>query len=155
MKGKHPARTIHAWRSSGTNVPGYSRPPTQQAPQPPADPWDDDGTTVSLGRSKAAERVRARVDAARGVSLGDPVRVPAEAAVVPVYLDGHRVRVPVDWAISISSRQGRDVLHLREPRGDALHVLLIDSNGVLRELHGLPDDLVRDLVALHFPRGTR
>lgn len=153
MKTRH-ARVIHPFRTSGTNAPGYSRPAVQQAPQQP-DPCDDlDGTTVSLGGSGTAERVREQVDAARGVYLGDPPRVPAEAAVVPVYLDGHRVRVPVAWAISLSSRQGRDVLHLLEPRG-VLHVLLINSDGVLRELHGLPADLTRDLIALHFPGGTR
>jgi hypothetical protein len=94
------------------------------------------------------------VDAAPGVTLGDPPRVPAESAVVAVFLEGHRVRVPLDWGLSLSSTRGRDALYLREPNG-TLHVLVINVDGRLRELCGLPDDLVRDLMAKHFPRGAR
>ncbi len=101
-------------------------------------------------RSVASQRLQARADAATGVTLGDPPRVPADSAVVPVFLGGQRVRVPVGWGIALSSSRGRDALYLHEPSG-ALHVLLIDKEGQLRELHGLPADLVADLVALHFP----
>lgn len=147
------ARVIHAYRSSGLNPSGYSRPPAP--PQQPADPWGDlDGHAVSLGRTRGAERVQARVNAAPGVLLGDPPRVPAGDAVIAVHLDGVRVRVPTNWGIALSSARGRNALHLREPDG-ALHVLVLDRDGELRELHGLPDDLVRDLVAQHFPRGGR
>jgi hypothetical protein len=76
------------------------------------------------------------------------------AAVVAVHLDGQRVRVPADWGIALSSARRRDALYLREPSG-ALHVLVIDADGQLRELAGLPADLVADLVAKHFPRAGR
>jgi hypothetical protein len=80
----------------------------------------------------------------------DPPKVPAASAVVPVFLDGKRVRVPVDWSIAIDSSHERSQLYLREPSGE-LHVLLLDRQGALREMAGLPDDLVADIVAKYFP----
>lgn len=141
------ARRIHA------RMPWVKYPGVYAAP----DPWllweAPYGRTAHAGTpgARAAKSsAQARADAATDAFLGDPPRVPKDSAVVPVYLDGHRVRVPVDWGIALDSGQGRDQLYLREPSG-MVHVLLIDRKGALRELHGIPADLIADLVAKHFP----
>ena len=143
MKTRY-AREIGPFRTSGVNP----------RPAPAVAPVGAEGVAVSLGGSSRSQRVQARVDAAPGVVLGDPPRVPAETAVVAVYLEGHRVGVPLDWGLSLSSARGRDALYLREPNG-TLHVLVIDADGRLRELLNLPDDLVQDLLRKHFPRVGR
>lgn len=147
MKKKHAARKIHA-RTPWTKFPGVYVAP---------DPWSlwdaPHGHTFHLGTPgarPAKSSAQERADAATDAFLGDPPRVPKDSAVVPVYLDGHRVRVPVDWAIALGSGQGRDQLYLREPSG-VVHVLLLDRKGALRELLGIPADLIADLVAKHFP----
>lgn len=137
-KSKH-ARSIGAFRSSGLN------------PRPvPRDPWDaPQGHTVALGSPRDSQRARERADAATGVHLADPPRVPADSAVVAVHLEGKRVRVPADWGVALSSAKGRAALHLLEP-GGVLHVLVIDADGQLRELAGMSGDLVSDLRRQHF-----
>jgi hypothetical protein len=90
------------------------------------------------------------VDAAQGVTLTDPPRVLAGTPLVGVRLDGVEARVPLGWGIALSSARGRDALYVREP-GGALHVLVVNADGEVRELAGIPADLVSDLLAQHFP----
>lgn len=141
------ARKIHP------RAPWVKHPGVYAAP----DPWllweAPRGRTAqpgTPGAQAAKSSAQARADAATGVSLVDPPKVPAASAVVPVFLDGKRVRVPVDWSIAIDTSTERSQLYLREPSG-TLHVLLLDRDGTLREMAGLPTDLVSDLVAKYFP----
>ncbi|KAA9154748.1 hypothetical protein F6B41_12290 [Microbacterium lushaniae] len=69
---------------------------------------------------------------------------------IAVHLDGQSVRVPAEWEISFGSSQGRDMLYARDPGTRVLHVFVIDADGRLRELQGLPPDLIEDLVGKHF-----
>lgn len=151
MKSTH-GRKIHPFRMSGHNP----RPQPPQAGPSPSDDWDEpQGLMVSMGSQNAAQqRVRARVAAMSGLGYVDPPRVPVGTAVVGVNIDGARVRLPADWELAITSKNNRDVLLAREPNG-VLHLLLLDANGKLRELTGVPDDLMRDIAAWKFPGGSR
>lgn len=141
------ARRIGPWRSSGLNQPGYSRPP-----QSAAEPSED--LAVSLGTSRAPQRVQRRLEAAQGLILGDPPRVDPATACATVHLDGEPFRVPLGWHVAFSSRRGRDALYVLDDRR-GFHVLIVDSEGQIRELQGLPADLSEDLRRAHFPRGPR
>ena len=146
MKSTH-GRKIHPFRMSGHNP----RPHRPQAVQSPSDDWDEpQGHTVALGTQSASQRAQARVAAMTGLAYSDPPRVPVDAALVAVAIDGARVRLPVDWEFAITSKSNRDVLIAREPNG-MLHLLLLDGNGTLRELSGVPEDVKRDIAAWKFP----
>lgn len=134
------ARTIGAFRTSGLN------------PRPtPRDPWDmPQATTVSLGTPSTTRRAQARADAATGVHLGAPPRVPVGTPTTEVWLEAMRVRVPTAWAIAMTSARGRSQLLLREPDRGPVHVVVIDADGELRELMGIPEDIVADLITKHF-----
>lgn len=153
MKTSRAARVIHPWRTSGTNAPGYSRPPQPaQAPQGDADDWDEPrGHTVSLGTQNVSQRVQARVAAMTGLSYVDPPRFPKSEPTTEVFIDGSRVKVPSAWRVSISSSRGRDALYVIDST-DTMHVLVIDPAGQLRELSGIPEDFARDLRAWRFPQ---
>lgn len=142
MRSSRAARAIGAFRTSGLNP--------RPTPQPAYAPESAEGDTVHLGSSRAAQRVQARVDAARGITLCDPPQVAAATPAATVHLDGVPVRVALGWSVALSSR----ALYMLDTRRD-LHVLVIDSEGDVRALQGLPSDLIADLIAAHFPRGAR
>ncbi|MCI1019391.1 hypothetical protein HWD99_12210 [Microbacterium sp. C5A9] len=86
--------------------------------------------------------------------LTDRPRVPASAPRVSIYLDGSKVSIPADWHIAFSSAKGKDTMYAVEPNG-VLHVLTLDPQGRLRELSGLTDALIEDIMSWRFPRGAR
>lgn len=134
------ARKIGAFRLSGHN------------PRPtPLDPWDmPQGHTVQLGTPTTTRRAEARANAAVGVHLSDPPRVPVGTPTTEVWLEAMRVKVPTTWAVSMTSARGRSQLIIREPDRGPVHVLVIDADGNLRELKGIPEDILADLIAKHF-----
>lgn len=147
MSGSRAARKIHP------RAPWVKYPNVYAAPDPWLlweTPYGRTAHAEAPGARAAKSSAQARADAATDAFLGDPPRVPKDSAVVPVFIDGKRVRVPVDWDIALGTGQGRDQLYLREPSG-MVHVLLIDRKGALRALHGIPADIIADLVAKHFP----
>jgi hypothetical protein len=89
-----------------------------------------------------------------GVRLGDPPRTPTSSATVPVYIDGLRVRIPSDWAVAFSTSKGKDTIYVVDSE-KRLHVLTLSADGELRELHGLSEDLIADIMTWRFPRGAR
>ena len=113
-----------------------------------------EGVAVSLGGPRTSRSAQARADAAEGVTLIDPPRMPTGTPLVGVRMDGVEARVPLGWGIALSSARGRDALYLREPSG-ILHVLVVNADGEVRELAGVPADLVADLLAQHFPGAGR
>ncbi|NYF30063.1 MULTISPECIES: hypothetical protein [unclassified Microbacterium] len=147
MSSSRAARKIHP-RAPWVKHPGvYAAPDPWLLWEAPRGRTAHPATPGARGTKSSAQ---ARADAATGVSLVDPPKVPATSTLVPVFIDGKRVRVPVDWDIAIDSSHERSQLYLREP-GGTLHVLLLDQQGLLREMAGLPADLVSDLVAKYFP----
>lgn len=152
MKSRH-ARVIHPrmpWAIPGSNVPApvpwrqQPAQPTDGSPQPPQ----------SLGRSRAAQRMQARVYAATDLSWGEPPQVDPATPAATVWLVDQPVRVPLGWSIAFFTRQGRDCLCLLSPRGE-LFVLFVSVHGDVRQLLGLPEDVVRDAVHAYFPDAAR
>jgi hypothetical protein len=142
-------RKIHPRAPWVAHPEAYSAP--QQAPQPP------NGTRQSapaIGRSRAAQRMQARVDAATDLVWGDPPRIDPATPAATVWFVDQPVRVPLGWGIAFFTRQGRDCLCLLSPRGE-LFVLFVSRYGDVRQLQGLPDDAVRDLIRAYFPEAAR
>lgn len=94
-------------------------------------------------------RLAEHVASISSVTAGDPVRVPVDAPTVDVHLDGNRVKIHASWSLAFSSKNARDVLYARDETG-TLHVLVVGDDGVLRELYGLSEALVSDIVAWRF-----
>lgn len=150
MKSSH-ARIIHPFRSSGLNP----RPQPREAPQSPSDDWDAPPVrTMSLPPRKPTPRMQAHLANMEGVTLGEPPWVPASAPTVAVFIDGMKVRLPANWAIAFSSSGGKDTICAVDAE-NTLHLLTLNADGLLRELHGLSADLVSDIMRWRFPRGTR
>lgn len=144
-------RKIHPFRYSGVNP----RPARQEVVQDPArEPEGQQSHVFTMGRAHNARRVQARLDAAEGVTLGDPPRIAATDPAVTVHLDGVPYRLPRGWALSFSSRRGRDVLYALDDKR-VLHVFIVDGNDEVRVLQGMPADLVADLITYRFPKAAR
>lgn len=146
-------RKIHPRAPWVAHPEAYSAP--QQAQQPPVDDWDAPRVrTMSFPPRKPTPRIQAHLANMQGVTLGDPPRVPASTTTISVFIDGTRVRLPADWSIAFSSSKGKDTIYVVDS-AKRLHVLTLNADGELRELHGLSADLVSDIVAWRFPRGAR
>ncbi|MDN3443734.1 hypothetical protein [Microbacterium sp. APC 3901] len=158
MKTSRAARTIHPFRTSGVNAPGYSRAAPQQAQQAPQQPQQPQQrakpVVVTIGPGRPSARAQAHLDAVKDTRLVDPPRVPASATTTDVFIDGAKVSIPADWQIAFSSHKGKDTLYALEPNG-TLHVLTLDAQGRLRELAGLSPELIADLFRWRFPRFKR
>ncbi|WP_431072108.1 hypothetical protein [Microbacterium phyllosphaerae] len=153
MTSRH-GRKIHPFRTSGVNEPGYSRPAQQPTQQPAREPERPKSHFLTIGHGHNAQRVQARLDAATDVTLGDPPRIAAAHPAVTVHLDSVPFRLPLGWAFSASSPRGKDVLYALDDKR-VLHVLIVDGNGDVREIQGMPADLIADLIAYRFPRRGR
>lgn len=132
------AKKIHAFRTSGTNAPGYSQPPVVGTQQPA------DATTVQQaldGLRKAAEPklVKPRFRDTSGSWL---------------RLGAHETRVPGDVAISTTkARDGRHiaiVAHLDESENAGKVQVLVSTEDGVRELVGLSAAQLRELRREHF-----
>jgi len=145
-------RKIHPRAPWVAHPEAYSAPQqTTQAAQPPNVARQPPPT---LGRSRAAQRMQARVDSATDLVWGDPPRVDPATPAAMVWFVDQPVRVALGWGIAFSSRQGRDALYLLSPRGE-LFVLFVSRFGDVRQLQGLPEDIVRDVIRAYFPEAAR
>lgn len=160
MPRSRAGRTIHAWRSSGVNAPGYSHPTVQQPQQGPTEP-------MASPRLPAAHRAPHRPEDAR--TLDEAVQGLLSAAapklVAPRFRDtsgpwikvgADQVRVPRDVIVSVvRARNGRSigvVAHLdSSPDAGRVQVLVETTEGV-RELVGIPTEHLRELRQAHFAR---
>lgn len=147
-----------AGRKTHPRAPWVAHPEAYSAPQQPAQAPqlrnDPRQSAPALGRSLAAQRMQARVDAATDLVWGDPPRVDPATPAATVWFVDQPVRVPLGWGIAFSSRHGRDALYLLSPRGD-LAVLFVSRFGDVRQLNGIPDDVVRDAIRAYFPEAAR
>ena len=109
---------------------------------------------MSFPPRKPTPRMQAHLSNTQGVTLGEPPRVPASTTTISVFIDGTRVRLPSDWTIAFSSSKGKDTLYVVDSE-KRLHVLTLNADGELRELHGLSADLVSDIVTWRFPGSRR
>ena len=148
-----------AGRKIHPRAPWVAHPEAYSAPQQAVQAAQPPGggalpSAQSLGRSRAAQRMQARVDAATDLSWGDPPRVDPATPAATVWFVDQPVRVPLGWGIAFFTRQGRDCLCLLSPRGE-LFVLFVSRFGDVRQLQGLPEDVVRDVRRAYFPEAAR
>jgi len=151
MRSKH-ARTIHPFRSSGLNSPGYSRPAPQQShPVPAAVPAQQPSAPRSA--PKRPQDARTPAEALEGL-----LRAGQPKLVTPRFTDtsgpwirvgDDEVRVPRDVIVGTSrARDGRHVavvayLDSSDSAGK-VQVLVSSDRGVL-ELVGLSASQLREL----------
>ncbi|WP_350352500.1 hypothetical protein ABS642_05165 [Microbacterium sp. A8/3-1] len=94
------------------------------------------------------------MDAATDLSWVDPPGVDPVTPATTVWLTDQPVRVPLGWGIAFFTRQRRDCLCLLSPAGE-LFILFVSQDGDVRQLQGVPDDVVRGLISRHFPEAAR
>lgn len=94
--------------------------------------------------------MQARVDAATDLSWSDPPWIDPATPAATVWFVDQPVRVPLGWGIAFFTRQRRDCLCLLNPQGE-LFVLFVSQRGDVRQLQGIPDDVVSDLIRAYFP----
>lgn len=146
MKSKH-ARTIHAFRASGRNAPGYSQ-PKQLAQQLPAAPAA--ATRRSVPHTGLQRPADARTPAEALDGLMRAAAAPQVRLVMPrfistagpwVRLGEHETRVPADVMVATSrARGGRDIAvvgHLDSSTEPGRIQVLVSSAEGVRELIGL------------------
>lgn len=104
--------------------------------------------------TRSSQRVQQRVEAANDLTWISPPYVDPATPAATVWLTGEPVRVPLGWGIAFSAKQGRDCLYLLTPKTE-LHVLFVSEDGEVRELGGIPDDVVTDVLRAYFPRARR
>lgn len=143
------AKVIHPFRTSGHNAPGYSH---STAPQDA--PEQTEGLSVALGTGSPSKALRTRLDAADGITLGEPPRIDPATPAATVFFDGVPVRLPLGWSAAVANSAYGNTLLLRELSGE-LHVLTVNDDGDVRELVGIPDDLLRDVEQSYLPRRAR
>lgn len=141
-----------AARKIAPRAPWVAHPDVYDAPQQPA--ARPPGGTMRMRDTRASQRVQQRVNAATDLSWTSPPPVDPATPAATVWLSGEPVRVPLGWGIAFSSRQGRDALYLLSPKSEA-HVLFVSDDGEVRELAGIPDDVVTDILRAYFPKARR
>lgn len=141
-------RKIAPFRMSGHNP----RPTPPRAAQQPSLPREAPSRgTMRIGPQRPSPRMAAHLANVENVTAGPPPLVPKSGPTVAVFLDGEPVRIPLDWMLSFSSQNNRDVLYAIDTT-NVLHVLVVDAGGELKALHGLTADLVDDIYRWRFPK---
>lgn len=152
IMGRHPASKIGAWRTSGVNRPGYSRPP-QQAPRAPQQALSGDMRIdlANLGPDASAHLAAAEE---AGVTLVPPFKVDPATPCATVRAGKFKVRVPMGWQISTSkSGLGGWVVFVLEAN-QTLHVLA-EREGRLWEMSHLPQWMSDDFITKEFKDNPR
>lgn len=145
---KRPARTIHAWRSSGTNLPGYSRPAQQPAPVAPAASVRPSVRPTAPQRPQDAttldEALQGLLRAAAGPSPSLQFPAMAGGHGSFIALNGHQQRLPENTLVSASrAKDGTDVAFVMNDRG-RIWILIGTDEGV-RELVNVPPQLLHEI----------
>ncbi|MFF7683878.1 hypothetical protein ACFZA2_14090 [Microbacterium sp. NPDC007973] len=150
--GRHPASKIGAWRTSGVNRPGYSRPP-QQANAAPQQVLRGDMRVDLANLGPDATAYLAAAEEA-GVTLVPPFRPDPATPCATVRAGRFKIRLPLGWEASVSkSRLGGWVVFVLEPN-HTLHVLA-EREGKLWEMSKLPQWIADDFVSDKFQENPR
>jgi hypothetical protein len=143
-------RTIHPFRTSGTNQPGYSRPAQQPAAAQQA-------AVAPVRRAAPGNGIPPGYIAskAQNVAYVEPTFCAAEHEHgVTIRINGHRHRIPEGVEMAFGSSGGRDLVYLSRAAHSVVVLVAVDGVGV-RELTGLPADVLTDLRIKHFPEAGR
>lgn len=139
------ARKIHP------RAPWVAHPEAYKAPHPAQQPQ-----TVPVRRAAPGNGVDADYLASRSqnVSYIEPSISAAEHEHgVTIRIDGHRHRVPEGVEVAYGRSGGRDIAYLHKTAHNV--VVLVAVDGGVRELAGVPQDVLTDLRAQLFPEVTR
>lgn len=161
MKSRH-ARVIHPFRTSGTNMPGYSRPP-EQAPQLPEAPTSSRTPSAPSTAPRRPADARTPSEALAGLlgAAADArpqlVNPRFRSTAGPwIRLGSNQTRVPTDVMVSTSrASDGRHigvVAYLDSSREAGRVQILVDTVNGIRELVGLMPEQLRQLREVHFGR---
>jgi hypothetical protein len=66
-----------------------------------------------------------------------------------IRIDGYAHRIPEGVEVAFGRGQGRDIAYLSRAAHDV--VVLVGVEGVIRELRGIPRDVLTDLRTTYFP----
>lgn len=149
MKSKHSARKIHA------RSPWVAHPEAYSAPQQPAqvrrEPAGASVRRVAPGNDITASY---RAGRAQGTLAEPSIAAADHEHGVTIRIDGHRYRVPEGVEMAFSHSQGRDIVYLSRPAHSIVALVSVRGVGV-RELKGIPLDILTDLRQEHFPKAGR
>ncbi len=161
MKSNH-ARTIHAFRGSGRNEPGYSQ-PKHRAQQLPAGPAAVTLPPTPRTRPERPSDARTPIEALDGLLRA--AATPQVRLVMPrfsstagpwVRLGAHETRVPVDVMVAISrARDGRHIAvvgHLDSSATPGKVQVLVDTTVGVRELVGLTSNQLAQIRETYLGR---
>jgi hypothetical protein len=160
IMGRHAASRIGAWRTSGVNRPGYSRPPAPpqpvpQAPQSPADEWDFDAdVTVDLGSLRDHSVIRRLAAKATEAKWGPLPSVFVGKPSVRIRVGGVPVVLPGTWELVVGrSSDGIETIYGLDQSG-TLHLIMLRGDGEPAEMGDVPPEVLEYLRDLYYPRST-
>ena len=151
--GRHPASKIHAWRTSGVNAPGYSRPPAPpqpvpQAPQSPPDEYADERIDMAkLARDRYIAMRAAEAQDARLVAVAP---VPDHVPGVLVYVGDVPHRIPAAWRVRVDRASDGGYMLFAIDAADRLRIMTNARTGLV-ELVDVPRDITAEIRADRFP----
>ncbi|MBP3978691.1 hypothetical protein [Microbacterium sp. BLY] len=148
MKSSRAARVIHPWRTSGTNAPGYSRPPQpaqQLAPQPSARPPAPSTASLRPQDAKTFSEALAGLQRATRQQQIQLVAPQFRSTAGPwIRLGEHDIRIPPD--VIVRTLKGVAVLAYLDSSREAgrVQVLVARPQGI-REIVGFMPEQLRQL----------
>jgi hypothetical protein len=144
VKGKHAARTIAPFRTSGHNAPGYT---SRQAPAP-QQPRTPPVRRAAPGNGVGADYLANR--AQNGFYVVPTISATEHEHGVAIRIDGYWHRVPEGVEVAFGRSEGRDIAYLH--RAEHNVVILVAVRGVgVPELTGVSQDVLTDLRVNLFP----